>query len=100
MSSSVRLRQHCGSDFKFLTGPLNSNLPHYAITELAEGRATDRVIRSIAGQLSKEMLEHYSHIRLDAKCAALESLSRSGSSVVTSQRTSQTRGQSHLPIRK
>jgi len=55
------------------------DLRHHAITELAEGSASDQVIRSIAGHVSKEMLEHYSHIRLDAKRAALESLSRRGS---------------------
>ncbi len=46
------------------------------------------------------MLDHYSHIRLDAKRAALEALSSRGWGVVTSQGTSQTRRQSHLPIRK
>jgi integrase len=55
------------------------DLRHHAITELAEGRASDQVIRSIAGHVSKGMLEHYSHIRLDAKRTALEALSGRGS---------------------
>ncbi len=63
MSSSVRLRQHCSSDFKSSAAPLNPNLRHHAITELAEGQASDQTIRSIAGHVLKEMLEHYSHIR-------------------------------------
>ena len=38
-----------------------------------------QTIRSIAGHVSQKMLEHYSHIRLDAKRTALDALSqRSG----------------------
>jgi hypothetical protein len=33
---------------------------------------------SIAGHVSREMLEHYSHIRLDAKRQAVEALSQGG----------------------
>jgi hypothetical protein len=51
------------------------DLRHHAITELAEGRASDQVIRSIAGHVSQRMLEHYSHVRLEAKRKALEALS-------------------------
>ena len=43
------------------------------ITDLAEGGASDEVIRDIAGHVSK-MLKHYSHVRMDAKRKALESL--------------------------
>ena len=51
------------------------DLRHHAITELAEGQASDGTIRSIAGHVSQRMLEHYSHIRMDAKRKALEALS-------------------------
>jgi hypothetical protein len=34
----------------------------------------DRVLESISGHLSKRMLDHYSHIRLQAKREALEAL--------------------------
>ena len=34
----------------------------------------DHVIESITGHLSRRMLEHYSHIRLEAKRQALEAL--------------------------
>ena len=34
----------------------------------------DHVMESISGHLSRRMLEHYSHIRLEAKRKALEEL--------------------------
>ena len=54
------------------------DLRHHAITELAESEASDQTIMSIAGHVSREMLEHYSHIRLDAKRQAVEALSQGG----------------------
>jgi integrase len=50
------------------------DLRHHAITELAERSSSDQTIMSIAGHVSREMLDHYSHIRLEAKRKALESL--------------------------
>src|SRR5690348_7128158 len=50
------------------------DLRHHAITELAETAASDSVIRSIAGHVSQKMLEHYSHVRLEAKRRALEAI--------------------------
>jgi integrase len=50
------------------------DLRHHAITELAERGEADLTIMSIAGHISRRMLEHYSHIRLDAKRAALDAL--------------------------
>jgi integrase len=52
------------------------DLRHHCITRLAESGAPDHVIMSIAGHVSKEMLEHYSHIRMEAKRAAVASLDR------------------------
>ncbi|MBA3885985.1 MAG: tyrosine-type recombinase/integrase [Acidobacteria bacterium] len=40
---------------------------HTVITELAELGVADHVLESISGHLSRRMLEHYSHIRIDAK---------------------------------
>jgi integrase len=40
---------------------------HQAITELAESQASDQTIMAIAGHVSRQMLERYSHVRLDAK---------------------------------
>jgi len=53
------------------------DLRHHAITELAESQASDATIMAIAGHVSREMLEHYSHVRLDLKRKALDGLSTS-----------------------
>jgi integrase len=50
------------------------DLRHHAITKLAESQASEQTIMAIAWHVSREMLEHYSHIRLEAKRKALESL--------------------------
>lgn len=50
------------------------DLRHHTITELAERGEADLTIMSIAGHISRRMLEHYSHIRMDAKRRALEAL--------------------------
>ncbi len=50
------------------------DLRHTAITKLAESQASDQTIMSIAGHVSRAMLEHYSHIRMAAKRAALDSI--------------------------
>jgi integrase len=52
------------------------DLRHHAITELAESQASDQTIMAIAGHVSREMLEHYSHVRLEAKRRAVEALSQ------------------------
>ncbi len=51
------------------------DLRHHAITELAESGASDQTIMAIAGHVSRRVLERYSHIRMEAKRVALESLS-------------------------
>jgi integrase len=50
------------------------DLRHTAISKLAESQASEATLLSIAGHVSRKMLEHYSHIRLDAKREALDSL--------------------------
>lgn len=50
------------------------DLRHTVITELAEMGVVDHVLESISGHLSRRMLEHYSHIRIDAKRQALDAL--------------------------
>jgi integrase len=48
---------------------------HTFITDLAEsGEASDETIRDIAGHVSKQMLKHYSHIRMEAKRRAVNAL--------------------------
>jgi len=52
---------------------------HTFITDLAEsGQAGDETIRDLAGHVSKQMLKHYSHIRMQAKRRAVEALSSNG----------------------
>lgn len=52
------------------------DLRHTCITKLAEGQASEQTLMSIAGHLSRKMLEHYSHIRMAAKRTALEAIAR------------------------
>lgn len=51
------------------------DLRHQAITELAESKAGDQTIMGIAGHVSRKMLQHYSHVRMEAKRNALDALS-------------------------
>jgi integrase len=54
------------------------DLRHHAITELAESQASEQTIMSVAGHVSRQMLEWYSHIRMDAKRDAVNALSQKG----------------------
>jgi site-specific recombinase XerD len=56
-----------------VTGRWHDNR-HTLITDLAESGAGDETIRDIAGHVSRQMLKHYSHIRMEAKRTALESI--------------------------
>ena len=53
------------------------------VTRLLAAGEPDHVVESITGHLSRRMLEHYSHIRIAAKRAALERLAQSGSAAST-----------------
>jgi integrase len=50
------------------------DLRHQCITELLEGGAPEAAVLSIAGHVSRKMMEHYSHIRMQAKRKAIEGL--------------------------
>jgi integrase len=69
----------CKADTKDVKSPFHGfrfhDLRHQAITELAESKASDQTIMGIAGHVSKKMLQHYSHVRLEAKRCALDALS-------------------------
>jgi len=69
----------CEADIGNLKSPFAGfrfhDLRHQAITELAESKASDQTIMSIAGHVSKKMLQHYSHVRMDARRNALNTLS-------------------------
>ena len=62
------------TDVAGLKGLRFHDMRHQCITELAEQGHADQTVMAIAGHLSRRMLEHYSHVRLDAKRKALESL--------------------------
>jgi len=51
------------------------DLRHDAISQLAEGQASDMTIMQIAGHVSRQMLKHYSHIGKEARRKALDSIS-------------------------
>ena len=50
------------------------DLRHHCITKLAETGVAEQTLMAIAGHVSREMLEHYSHIRMQAKRDAVASL--------------------------
>src|SRR5437879_5586964 len=58
---------------------------HTLITDLAESGAGDETIRDIAGHVSKQMLKHYSHIRMEAKRRAVNALAKKPATVEGSQ---------------
>jgi integrase len=68
----------CGADTSELKSPYKGfrfhDTRHQAITELAESKASDGTIMEIAGHVSKKMLRHYSHVRLEARRNALDAL--------------------------
>jgi integrase len=60
---AVCSNEKCKADIRKVTsltaGLRFHDLRHHAITELAEGQASEQTIRSIAGHVSQKMLEHY-----------------------------------------
>jgi integrase len=89
--------EKCRAEINGLKSPLAGlrfhDLRHHAVTELTENGFSDQTIMSIAGHVSQDMLNHYSHIRLEAKRRALEILEtnrkHARENSVTSQSTSQ-----------
>ncbi len=83
----------CKADTKDVKSPFCGfrfhDLRHQAITELAESKASDQTIMGIAGHVSKKMLQHYSHVRLEAKRSALDALSMKPVQVVDSRDTTE-----------
>jgi integrase len=56
------------------------DLRHTCITELAESQASEHTRMAIAGHVSRKMIEHYSHIRMEAKRAVLDAIVNAQSS--------------------
>jgi integrase len=52
------------------------DLRHTCITKLAESQASEHTLMAIAGHVSRRMIEHYSHIRMEAKRAALNAIAK------------------------
>src|SRR5215470_18013076 len=52
------------------------DLRHTCITKLAESQASEHTLMAIAGHVSRKMIEHYSHIRIEAKRAALDAIAK------------------------
>lgn len=50
------------------------DLRHQAITELAEAGCADHTLMSMAGHMSRRMLDHYSHVRMAAKREAVTAI--------------------------
>jgi hypothetical protein len=77
--SETCVNSECKADLKKVKSPLAGlrfhDLRHHAITELAESQASDSTVMAIAGHVSPKMLAHYSHVRIQAKRTALDSLS-------------------------
>jgi len=71
------INEECKADISKVRSSLHGlrfhDLRHHAIAELAEGQTSDGVIMGIAGHVSRAMLEHYSHVRIEAKRPALDS---------------------------
>jgi integrase len=63
-----------GDDAAVFHGLRFHDLRHCAITSLAESGASDQTIMAIAGHLDRQMMEHYSHIRMAAKRKAVEAI--------------------------
>jgi len=53
------------------------DLRHHCITRLAEAGIADQTLMAIAGHVSKAMLDHYSHVRIQARRAAVAALENS-----------------------
>ena len=78
--SELCLNEKCKAQLKGQKSPFVGlrfhDLRHHCITRMAEAGVAEQTIMAIAGHVSREMLEHYSHIRMQAKrdaVAALES---------------------------
>jgi len=62
------------------------DLRHHVITRLVESGAPDGVIMSLVGHVDRRMLDRYSHVRLEAKRAALSALSQTNRPTDQSQK--------------
>jgi hypothetical protein len=82
-------KQSCKADIREIKSPFAGlrfhDLRHTAITVLAESDASEQTVMAIAGHVSRKMLEHYSHIRMEAKRCAVAALVMPQSAPLTEQ---------------
>ena len=52
------------------------DMRHTFVSKMAEGQASDATIMSLAGHLSRKIMERYSHTRNEAKRDAISALDR------------------------
>ena len=71
LGAAKRAWRHAASPY---VGFRFHDLRHQAVTELAEAGASDATLMAVAGHLSRQMMEHYSHVRMAAKREALAKL--------------------------
>ncbi len=48
------------------------DLRHLSITRLLEAGVEPEIVRSLAGHVSRQMMEYYSHVRMEPKLKAVE----------------------------
>jgi integrase len=65
------------------------DLRHSCITKLSESQASEQTIMAIAGHMSRAMVEHYSHIRMAAKRAALDGIAKPAQATDSQARVNQ-----------
>jgi hypothetical protein len=68
------------------------DLRHTCITKLAESQASEHTLMAIAGHVSRKMIEHYSHIRMEAKRTALDAIANPAFDGVRAQNWAQSPG--------
>ncbi|HTV57670.1 MAG TPA: tyrosine-type recombinase/integrase [Verrucomicrobiae bacterium] len=61
------------------------DLRHTCITKLAESQASEQTLMAIAGHVSRRMIEHYSHIRMEAKRRATDAIVEGGVNQIVHQ---------------
>lgn len=75
------------------------DLRHTCITKLAESQASEHTLMAIAGHVSRKMIEHYSHIRMEAKRAALDAIAEPISAATRAQNLAQSSNGENKAVR-
>jgi integrase len=76
------------------------DLRHTCITKLAESQASEHTLMAIAGHVSRRMIEHYSHIRMEAKRTALDAIAKPNSAAGVAQNWAQSLKEEKPRVRK